>query len=100
MHRSARKQSVFGVLLLALVLGVGAASWLTVSAGAAGGNKGDVKLHDITDATSDNSDNPKPCEPVLVSFNFSVGDQYTYQFQTQPGGTVVLGPTTVTVSQD
>ena len=64
------------------------------------GNAGDVKLHDVTDSVNDNSDNPKPCDPVLVSFNFDVGAQYTYRFLTQPGGVVLIGPTTVTVSAD
>jgi hypothetical protein len=98
-NQSRRRKSVGGALALALVLGLGAAGWVTASAGAqAGGNAGDVKLHDISQAIGDNSDNPKPCDPVLVSFNFEIGQQYTYEFITQPGGAQVIAPTTVTVT--
>lgn len=87
---------------LALVLGLGTTVVLVFPAGAQGaGNPGDVKIHDaVTDEITDNADNPKPCEPVLVAFNFLVGEQYTYELVTQPGGVVVIPPTTVTVSAD
>jgi Domain of unknown function (DUF5979) len=100
---SRRRARWVAVAALALGLGVAATSSLTLSAGAQQGNAGDVKLHDIAQSINNNSDNPKPCNPVLVSFNFEIGQKYTYEFVTQggPGGGVtVIGPITVTVTTD
>jgi hypothetical protein len=95
-RRWARKARVFGIGALLLA----GAVLIPITTTGAVGQPGDVKIHDITQATSDSFDNPKPCDTVLVSFNFAVNSQYTYEFFTQPGGVIVIPATTVTVTTD
>ncbi|MFJ8138281.1 hypothetical protein [Streptomyces sp. NPDC096013] len=88
-----RRAAAWTVLAAAATVGLGAPV-----AVAAPGDNGDVKIHEVGTAFTDQRNQPKVCDFYLDAFNFDRGQQVTWSIETQPsipGGATRSGSITI-----